>query len=196
MDNTRNKLPMWLGGIVLALVLIVLSNQSSGGLSNPTLVQRFVPRPTDPSVPTAAPFQLPQVSLPSLPPTIQDTLTNLRDRLASGEGVPALTPVASGPRAKVEITEVRRSGDHVQIQGSVTNASGEPLNIPPGAFSFRDSAGVSYSTSGSAGVTLAPGQSTSLDLGVPLPDGRGLTLILIIPPDPPLEQVLVVETKS
>jgi hypothetical protein len=31
---------------------------------------------------------------------------------------------------------------------------------------------------------------------VPLPDGRGLTLVLTIPPDPPLEQVLVVEAKS
>jgi hypothetical protein len=70
-----------------------------------------------------------------------------------------------------------------------------PLTIPPGAFSFRDSAGVSYSTGGTAGVTLASGQSTTLDLGVPLPDGRGLTLILTIPPDPPLEQVLVVEAK-
>ncbi|HJZ50100.1 MAG TPA: hypothetical protein VKE41_23165, partial [Roseiflexaceae bacterium] len=61
---------------------------------------------------------------------------------------------------------------------------------------FRDSAGVTYSTSGSAAVTLAPGQSTTLDLGVPLPDGRGLTLVLTIPPDAALEQVLVVEAKT
>jgi hypothetical protein len=110
--------------------------------------------------------------------------------------VPALTPVASGARARVEIAEVRRSGDHIQIRGSVVNASDAPLSIPPGAFSFRDSGGVSYSTSGSGGVTLAPGQSTTLDLGVPLPTERGLTLILTIPPDPPLEQVLVVEARS
>jgi len=96
----------------------------------------------------------------------------------------------------VEISEVRRVGDHVQIKGSVANLSDRALTIPPGAFSFRDSAGVSYSTGGSAGVTLAAGQSTTLDLGVPLPDGRGLTLILTIPPDPPLEQVLVVEAKT
>jgi len=87
-------------------------------------------------------------------------------------------------------------GDHVQIKGSVVNLSAAALTIPSGAFAFRDSAGVSYSTGGSAEVTLEAGQSTTLDLGVPLPDGRGLTLILTIPPDPPLEQVLVVEAKT
>jgi hypothetical protein len=195
MDANRNKIPMWVGGIFLALLLILLSNRAGGGLGNPALIQRFTPRPTDPSAPTARPFELPQVHLPSLPPAVQDTFTKLRDRFARGEAVPALTPVASGPRAKVEIGEVRRESDHVQVRGSVTNIGDAPLTIPPGAFSFRDSAGVSYATSGSSPVTLAAGQSTTLDLGVPLPDGRGLTLILTVPPDPPLEQVLVVEAK-
>jgi hypothetical protein len=196
MDDSRNKIPMWVGGILLALVLILISNRGSGGLSNPALSQRFAPRPTDANAPTAQPFQLPQVHLPSLPPALQDTLTKLRDRFASGEAVPALTPTASGPRAKVEIGEVRRSGDHVQVRGSVTNISDAPLTIPPGAFAFRDSSGVTYSTSGSGSATLQPNQSTTLDLGVPLPSERGLTLILTIPPDAPLEQVLVVETKT
>jgi hypothetical protein len=192
----RNKqIPMWMGGILLALVLILLSNRGSGGLTNPVLIGRFVPRPTDPSAPTAEAFQLPQVHLPSMPPAVQDTLIKLRDRFAGGAPIPALTPFASGPRVRVNVGEVHRVGDQVQIKGSVVNLSDMPLTIPPGAFSFRDSAGVSYSTGGTAGVTLASGQSTTLDLGVPLPDGRGLTLILSIPPDPPLEQVLVVEAK-
>jgi hypothetical protein len=123
-------------------------------------------------------------------------LTKLRDRFAGGEGIPALTPIASGPRAKVDVSEVRRVGDQVQIKGSLVNISDLSLTIPPGAFSFRDSAGVSYSTGGSAAVTLAAGQTTTLDLGVPLPEGRGLTLILTVPPDLPLEQVLVVEART
>jgi hypothetical protein len=196
MYDRDKKFPMWMAGILLALVLILLSNRGSGGLTNPVLIGRFVPRPADPSVPTAQAFQLPQVHLPSLPPAMQDTLIKLRDRLAGGGAVPALTPIANGSRARVEVGEVRRVGDHVQIKGSVVNLSDGALTIPPGAFSFRDSAGVSYSTGGSAAVTLAAGQSTTLDLGVPLPDGRGLTLILSIPPDPPLEQILVVEAKT
>ena len=196
MYDRGKKIPMWMAGILLALVLILVSNRGSGGLTNPVLIGRFVPRPADPSVPTAQAFQLPQVHLPSLPPAVQDSLTKLRDRFAGGEGIPALTPVASGPRVKVDISEVRRVGDHVQIKGSVVNLSDASLTIPSGAFAFRDSGGVSYSTSGSAAVTLAAGQSTTLDLGVPLPDGRGLTLILTIPPDPSLEQVLVVEATT
>jgi hypothetical protein len=68
--------------------------------------------------------------------------------------------------------------------------------VPPSAFSFRDSAGISYATAGSGGTTLQPGQSTPFDLGVPLPGERGLSLIVSLPPDPPLQQVLVVETKG
>ncbi len=196
MYDRDKKFPMWLGGILLALVLILVSNRGSGGLANPVLIGRFVPRPTEFGAPTAQPFQLPQVHLPSLPPAVQDSLANLRDRFAGGEGIPALTPVVSGQRVKVDISEVRRVGDQVQLKGSIANISAAPLTIPPGAFSFRDSGGVSYSTAGSAAVTLAAGQSTTLDLGVPLPDGRGLTLILTVPPDPALEQVLVVEAKT
>jgi hypothetical protein len=196
MYDRGKKIPMWVGGIVLALVLIVVSNRGSGGLTNPVLIGRFVPRPTDPGAPPAPPFQLPQVHLPSLPPAVQDTVIKLRDRFAGGGAIPALTPVANSARARVDISEVRRVGDQVQIKGSVVNLSDTPLTIPPGAFSFRDSAGVTYSTGGSAAVTLASAQSTTLDLGVPLPDGRGLTLILTIAPDPPLEQVLVVEART
>ena len=196
MYDRDKKLPMWLAGILLALVLILVSNRGSGGLSNPVLIGRFMPRPTEFGAPTPQPFELPQVHLPSLPPAVQDSLTKLRDRFAGGEAIPALTPIASGQHIKVDISEVRRVGDQVQLKGSITNISDAPLTIPPGAFSFRDSGGVSYSTAGSAAVTLAAGQTTTLDLGVPLPDGRGLTLILTVPPDPSLEQVLVVEAKT
>jgi|SRR4051812_9761560 len=196
MYDRDKKIPMWMGGILLALVLILVSNRGSGGLTNPVLIGRFVPHPTDPGAPTAQAFQLPQVHLPSLPPAVQDSLTRLRDRFAGGEGIPALTPVANGPRVKVEVSEVRRVGDQVQIKGDVVNISDISLTVPPGAFTFRDSGGVSYSTGGSAAITLAAGQTATLDLGVPLPNGRGLTLILNVPPDPPLEQVLVVEAKT
>jgi hypothetical protein len=195
MYDNRSTLPMWLGGILLALVLILISTRG-GGIGNARLIQQFTPKPTDPGAPTPRPFELPQIHLPSVPPNLREVFTKLRDRLASGEAVPALTPVASGPRARVDVAEIQRSGDRVQIRGSVTNIAAQPLQIPPGAFSFRDSAGITYATGGSGGATLQPNQSTSFDLTVPLPAGRGLVLILVVPPDPALEQTLVVEAIS
>jgi len=194
MRDNRSTLPMWVGGLLLALALIVISNRA-GGVNNPALIQRFAPRPTDPNAPTAQSYQLPRVSLPNLPPAVQRAVTSLRDRLAGGEAIPALTPVASGPRVRVEVGEVKRTGEHIQVRGKIVNISDAPLAIPPGAFSFRDSRGVMYATVGSGGTTLQAGQSTSFDLGVPLPPDLGLTLILTIAPDQPLEQILVVETK-
>jgi hypothetical protein len=190
MRDDRPTFPIWIGGILLALILILISTRG-GGVNTPALTRRFAP---DPHAPTAQPFQLPQISLPGLPEGMRRTLTGLRDRFASGQAVPALTPVASGPRLRVEVREVKRSGQQVTISGAVTNISGAVLAIPLGAFAFRDSAGTTYAASG-AGTTLQPGQSTALDLAVPLPAGRGLTLVVTLPPDPPLEQVLVVETK-
>ena len=195
MYDNRNSLPMWLGGILLALVLILISTRG-GGVNNAALTQRFAPQPTNPNAPTVQPFQLPQVHLPNLPPAVRDTLTSLRDRFSGGEAIPALTPVVSGPRVRVMVGEVRRTGDRVQVRGTVTNVADVPVAVPPRAFSFRDSAGITYATAGSGGTTLQPGQSTPLDLGLPLPEGRGLTLVVSLPPDAPLEQVLVVEVRT
>ncbi|KPV50861.1 hypothetical protein SE17_24485 [Kouleothrix aurantiaca] len=193
MGENQNTTLMWLGGVVIALLLIVISTRAGGGLNNPVLIQKFAPRPTDPNAPPDSSFQLPQVNLPSLPPAIQQQVTSLRDRLLGGQAVPALTPVATGPRARVQVGQVKRSGDHLQINGTVTNISSAALTIPPGAFSFRDSRGISYATTTSGGTTLQPNQSTSFDLGVPVSSDRGLTLVLMLPPDPPLEQILVIE---
>jgi len=190
MRDNRQMLPVWIIGILLGLILILISTRD-GGVNSAELVRRFAP---DPNAPTPAPFQLPQVSLPGLPQGMQRTLTDLRDRLAGGQAIPALTPVASGPRIRVEVREIKRTGEQVKISGTVTNISDTPLEIGLSAFSFRDSAGVTYAASG-ASTALQPGQSTSLDLGLPLPEHRGLTLIVMLPPDPPIEQVLVVETK-
>lgn len=193
MGESRSTFSMWLGGVLLALLLIAISTRAGGGINTPALQQRFAPKPTDPSAPTAESFQLPSVNLPSLPPSVQQVITAARDRLAGGESAPALTPMASGPRARVEVRQVKRAGEQLQVSGTIANTTSAPLTIPPGAFSFRDSQGVLYATSGSGSATLQPGQSTSFDLGVPVPPERGLTLILILPPDPPLEQMLVVE---
>ena len=155
------------------------------------LIHRFAP---DPNAPTSAPLQLPKIDLSRLPEGVRRTVASLRDRFSGGQGVPALTPIASGPRLRVEVHEVKRNGEQVRVSGVVSNISAAALDLPIDAFVFRDSAGVTYAASG-RGTTLQPGQSTNLDLTVPLPQGRGLTLVVTLPPDPPIEQILVVETK-
>lgn len=192
MSSDEGKFPLWLAGVLIALLLIALGRVLSGP-GNPVLVQQFAPKPTDPNAPTVEPWQLPQVHLPSLPPAVQRRITDLRDRFGGGEAVPALTPVASGPRVRVEVTQVHRQGEQAQVSGTVTNISDQPLTIPANAFSFRDSDGTHYAIEGSSSTELQPQQSTDLTLSVPLPTGRGLTLVLDLPPDPPLEQVLMVE---
>jgi hypothetical protein len=191
MRDTRPNLPAWIGGILLALVLIAISTRG-GGVNSAALMRRFAP---DPNAPTAAPLQLPKIDLSQLPEGVRQTVASLRDRYVGGEAVPALTPVASGQRLRVEVGEVKRSGEQVQIRGTVSNIGDAALELPIDAFVFRDSAGVTYAASG-RGTTLQPGQSTTLDLTVPLPQGRGLTLVVTVPPDPPIEQILVVETQS
>ena len=190
MHNSRPNLPAWIGGVLLALALIVISTRG-GGVNSAALQRRFAP---DPNAPTAAPLQLPKIDLGRLPEGVRQTVASLRDRFAGGEAVPALTPVAAGPRLRVEIGEVKRSGEQVQVSGTVSNIGPDALELPIDAFVFRDSAGVTYAASG-RGTTLQPGQSTTLDLTVPLPAGRGLTLVVTVPPDPPIEQMLVVEAQ-
>ncbi len=192
MANDDDKFPLWLAGVLIAVLLIAIGRVVSGP-GNPVLVQQFAPKPTDPNAPTVEPWQLPQVHLPSLPPAVQRRITDIRDRFSGGEAVPALTPVASTPRVRVEVTEVRRQGEQAEVHGTVTNTADQPITIPANAFSFRDSDGTNYAIEGSSSTELQPGQSTDLNLSVPLPVGRGLTLILDLPPDPPLEQVLLVE---
>src|SRR5690349_17741754 len=139
MHDSRQNLPAWIGGILLALILILISIRG-GGVNSAALIRRFAP---DPNAPTAAPFQLPQIDLPSLPEGVRQTVAALRDRFAGGQAVPALTPVASGPRLRVEVHEVQRNGEQVRVSGTVANISGETLELPVDAFVFRDSAGVS-----------------------------------------------------
>jgi hypothetical protein len=191
MHGNRQNVPAWIGGILLALILILISTRG-GGVNSAVLIRRFAP---DPNAPTSEPYQFPSVDLPSLPENVRQSLASLRDRFAGGQAVPALTPIASGPRLRVEVREVKRAGEQVHIDGTVKNIGGAPLELPIGAFTFRDSAGLSYTASGS-GTTLQPGQSTALDLNVPLPEGRGLAMIVSLPPDPPLEQLLVAEVHS
>ena len=194
--NERKQVPFWLFGVLIALVLILIGNQIGSQPNNVELSRAFAPVPTDPNAPTAPSIEFPEVSLPELPPEVQQGVADLRDRLAGGETIPALTPVASSNQLEIDITQIRREGEQVHIQGRVSNIASSSVNIPATAFSFRDSAGTTYGLNGNTITTLEPDQATDIDLSVPLPPDLGLTLIVAVPPDPPIQQILIIETTT
>ena len=122
-------------------------------------------------------------------------MRQMQERFRAGQAAPVLTPVATSARLRVEISELRPKGNDMQVVGTVTNISGAELDVPVSAFQLRDSANATYAASSANASRLAPGASTPLDLTVPLPPGRGLSLIVLFPPDPPMEQVLLVAPK-
>jgi hypothetical protein len=189
MSDQRTTITMLALGVLIALALIAFGG-AGGGFGSPELTRRFAARPPDPSDP---PFDLPRIGVPQAPPDLLRALEEVRTRLSEGRTAAALTPTVIGPRAEVHVSGMRRTGDQIIVSGSVRNAGNRDLTIPPGAFVFRDSRGVRYTTGASGSATLAPGEMTTFEFTVPLPPDRGLTLIFDLPPDPPLEQTLTLE---
>lgn len=188
LNSSRRIAPLWLWGVLVALVLIVISMRSRATLVNQALQQQFVMQPT----PAGIPLTLPGLGLDQLPLEAQQAARDMQRRLGLGESVPGLTPVAQSPRLRVEIREVKRVNGGVQVLGQVTNISPAEVQVPVSAFELRDSTGATYIADGGGNARLSPGASTPLDLTIPLPTGRGLLLTLRFPPDPPVEQVLLV----
>ncbi|HMO60337.1 MAG TPA: hypothetical protein PKA05_00965 [Roseiflexaceae bacterium] len=182
-DEDRGRFPPWVIGLLIAGVLIVLGGRLQ--LGNPTLMHEFSVRATPPG----APLELP--ALAELSPETERMVRELRERFEGGAAIPPLTPTANDSRLVVIVQELRRNGDRVQIRGVLRNTAAAPMIIQPGAFAFRDSSGVTYGTDSLGGATIDPAGEIPFDLAVPLPAERGLTLILSIPPEPPLELILL-----
>ncbi len=189
-DDTQQRVPLWIWGVVLALVLILLSTRGRLPSGNSALEEHFAHQRT--SVTLA---DLPQLDLNRLPVEVQQVAQQLQQQLGAGQAAPPLTPVAQSPRLRVEVRELRRAGSGVQIIGEVTNIGTTPITVPVRAFELRDSSGATYVADASGQAELAPGASTPLDLTVPAPPERGLLLRLVLPPDPPMEQVLLVAAR-
>jgi hypothetical protein len=191
MNERSNGVPIWIWGAVVGLLLIAIS--ARGHLlapENPALSQYFAAQPPpagfDPG------FDLPQLSFESLPAELQAAARDLLGNLAAGQPGRPVEPSAQGPRVRVEVRELKRVEAGLQIVGTVTNTSTGEVQVPISAFELRDSTGASYVAGGGASAALRPGDSTPLELTVPLPEGRGLLLVTNLPPDPPLEQRLIV----
>jgi hypothetical protein len=191
MDDRSNGVPIWLVGAIAGLLLIAIS--SRGHLfspDNPSLSEYFAAQPTpvgyNPS------FELPQLDIAALPAELQSAARDLLGTLAAGGAGRPVEPAVESARLRVEVRELKRAEGGLQIVGTVTNVGDGELVVPISAFELRDSTGASYVAGGGASATLKPGESTPLELTVPLPEGRGLLLITNLPPDPSVEQRLIV----
>lgn len=191
-DRSSQRLPIWIWGALLGVLLIGLSVSSRGRLSpgNDALSQYFAAQPTPAGLNPS--LELPQLDFGALPPALQDAARELWQRLGqNGTGSP-LEPNVTTPRLRIEVRQLQQSEAGLQVTGQITNISQSDVVVPISAFELRDSAGASYVAGGGASATLKPGEATPLELTVPLPQGRGLLLITRLPPDPPVEQRLIV----
>ena len=179
---------------MVGIVLVVISayNHSPG---NANLQQVFAAQPTAIGMPGE--FDLPQLELSNLSPDLQAAAAQLWQQLSAGQNVRPVQPQVASARLSITVTELRRTSDGLVVLGEVRNIGPNEVVVPISAFQLLDSAGESYVADGGGAATLAPGDQTPLELSVPLPPGRGLLLRTNLPPDPVVEQVLlVIDTNS
>jgi hypothetical protein len=189
MFERNSSVPTWVWGLLVALILILISSRGSLAPNNPALQQVFAPQPTP--VGQAPSFTLPQLDLGSLPAELQTLARDVSRQVGLGQSAAPIAPSARSARLLVEVREIRRVEAGIQIIGQVQNISTGEVRVPISAFELRDSMGASYIAGGGASATLAPNEVTPLDLTVPLPAGRGLLLVTNLPPDLPVEQILL-----
>jgi hypothetical protein len=185
--HTAGGVPIWILGVVVALVLIVVSSRGGLGLGNRALSEHFARQPA----PSGPEMRLPQLDLSALPAGVQEAARDLRRTLGLGGPGRPLEPIAETPRLLVNVQELAPIDGGLAVRGVVTNRSTMAVTVPISAFELRDSRGASYIATSGASATLRPGESTPLELTVPLPKGLGLLLITNLPPDAPVEQRLL-----
>jgi hypothetical protein len=190
MFEKQQGIPIWFWGVLVAVILIVISAQGRLRPGNAALSQVFAAQPP-PTGPLPS-LSLPQLDLSSLPEELQSAASDLWRQLGLGQSVSPVAPSARSARLQITIREIKRTSDGIQVLGEVSNISTSEVTVPISAFELKDNTGASYIAGGGGSALLRPGESTPLDLTVPLPEGRGLLLLTNLPPDPPMEQVLLV----
>jgi hypothetical protein len=191
MFDRKPGIPIWFWGVLVATILIIISAQGRWQPGNPALAQVFAAQPPAAGQPPT--ISLPQLDLGNLPVDLQAAAGDLWRQLGLGQNVRPVVPSVRSARLQVEISELRRIDAGLQVLGKVTNISTYEVTVPISAFELKDNTGASYVAGGGGSARLGPGESTPLDLTVPLPEGRGLLLITNLPPDPIVEQVLLVK---
>ncbi|WP_298820392.1 hypothetical protein [Chloroflexus sp.] len=191
MHDNSPAIPFWIIGLLGAIFLIGISIWMQQ-FRTVELRDQFARQPA----PAIALPALPQLELQNLGPEAQAVARALWQQITTGNPGQPIEPIASNQRLRIAINALEPTGDGIRIKGTVTNLTNADLIVPISAFELRDSAGESYRAPGSTMASLPPGGSTPLELSVPLPPGRGLLLITNLPPDPPLEQRLLIDVQG
>jgi hypothetical protein len=193
--------PVALYGVLGALLLILVASFLGGGVQSQVLTKRFTP---DPNAPKVAPFEIPKLDIPGIPPlpdNLGSTLGSVKDRFSgqqpsapvdstSSSGTQPSTTGTSGVRVKIDIDSVGRDGSLIVVKGRLTNIAQGNIVIPVEAFVFIDTSGERYLAKGPP-TTLQPNQYTTIDLSIPVKEGYGLKLDFQLPPDPTISIPLV-----
>jgi hypothetical protein len=190
--NERQRgVPVWAWGALVGILLIAISSRSHLlAPENPALSQHFAAQPTP--VGAATGFTPPQLDIAGLPAELQATARDVLAAITGGKNTRPVEPAVESQRLRVEVRELQPAEGGLRVVGTVTNIGDAEVQVPISAFELRDSAGGSYVAGGGGSATLRPGDSTPLELTVPLPPGRGLLLVTSLSPDPAVEQRLIV----
>jgi hypothetical protein len=198
-DHRSSLTPFALAGLLLAVLLIFVSTRHQASSSTP-LQAVFAAQATQidqgqgpgvPAIPAGATDAAGAAAVAAA-----DAIATASEA-AKGWGLPIPNPfgpkvIASGqtPRLRVEIFALEPADGEVKVVGEVRNISAEKLTVPISVFLLRDATGNEYAAGGSAKAELEPGASTPLELTVPVPPGKALTLTVELPPDAPVVIVL------
>jgi hypothetical protein len=161
----RTHFPMWIVGVILAVMLIAISWPRR---QQTNLVTVFDRAPT------------PDVS-EILEHPIVSSLGDIGDSLGeNGRPIePAAVPAVSNERVAIYVDDVQRIGSTMQMRGRVENTGQVPFAISVANFAFIDATGVQYGVDGAAS-DLAPGASEAFEFTVPVPPSRTLTMTLTL----------------
>jgi hypothetical protein len=140
---------------------------------------------------TASPISDPCHGLESPSAENKAALARIQARFDAGEKLPPLTPLADNGSLSISITSMSQVRGGLQVRGVVRNIGGKPLIVPLEAFRFCDQTGTIYAVPGETKATLQPGQSTELDLTLPISKPHSLVLTVNLPETEQIVQVLL-----
>lgn len=171
--------PSWVLALVIFVALLLLL-RIVGGQQPGRLVEQFAPAPGGGGI-----------RLPPVPTEVVAFARTATARILGGLATRPLAQEAENGSLRVRIDNLQPVDDGLRINGTVTNIGSTPLDVSLDAFRFTDGAGTGYAAPAGTSASIAPGQSTPLEITLPVQNPAQLKLDVALPNQPPLELVLL-----